>query len=198
MAQGLGPSLPPYLPQNSMRIPQLPPPLSAAPRSFLSQESLCRSQEMKARTHTEARKEKSSAASRQCREVFPQATNKNKYSQQNPVITQLPDCTLVSVNICVCVYMGVYVCVGSAVPPGCPESNWQLEKLWLQQGKVSKERDKERGGEKRTRHNIHKGRAGSAKCSEQSLIHVILTVPSPTQLSRGEGGYEKEMYLSSF
>lgn len=147
---------------------------------------------MKARTHTEARKEKSSAASRQCREVFPQATNKNKYSQQNPVITQLPDCTLVSVNICVCVYMGVYVCVGSAVPPGCPESNWQLEKLWLQQGKASKARGKrqrgERGTKKRTRHdNIHKGRVGSAKCGQQSLIRVILTVPCPTPLSRGGG-----------
>lgn len=32
------------------------------------------------------------------------------------------------------------MCVGSAVPPGCPETNWQLEKLWLQ-GKASKVRD---------------------------------------------------------
>lgn len=32
------------------------------------------------------------------------------------------------------------MCVGSAVPPGCPETNWQLEKLWLQ-GKASKARD---------------------------------------------------------
>lgn len=76
------------------------------------------------------------------------------------------------------------MCVGSAVPPGCPETNWQLEKLWLQ-GKASKARDgdkEERAGEgerdrrgrkkkkKGTRHNnIHKGRAGSAKCGQQSL-----------------------------
>lgn len=41
------------------------------------------------------------------------------------------------------------MCVGSAVPPGCPETNWQLEKLWLQ-GKASKARDgdkEERAGE---------------------------------------------------
>lgn len=47
------------------------------------------------------------------------------------------------------------MCVGSAVPPGCPETNWQLEKLWLQ-GKVSKagngdkeEREQERGRDRR-------------------------------------------------
>lgn len=46
-------------------------------------------------------------------------------------------------RVCVC------MCVGSAVPPGCPETNWQLEKLWLQ-GKASKARDgdkEERAGE---------------------------------------------------
>lgn len=73
----------------------------------------------------------------------------------------------------------VCVCVGSAVPPGCPETNWQLEKLWLQ-GKVSKGRDGdkeeragegEKGGKRGTRHNnIHKGRAESAKCAQQSLL----------------------------
>lgn len=42
----------------------------------------------------------------------------------------------VLLRVCVC----VYVCVGSAVPPGCPETNWQLETLWLQ-GKVSRVRD---------------------------------------------------------
>ena len=49
----------------------------------------------------------------------------------------------VFLRVCVC------MCVGSAVPPGCPETNWQLEKLWLQ-GKASKARDgdkEERAGE---------------------------------------------------
>lgn len=49
----------------------------------------------------------------------------------------------VFLGVCVC------MCVGSAVPPGCPETNWQLEKLWLQ-GKVSEARDgdKEERGER--------------------------------------------------
>lgn len=96
-----------------------------------------------------------------------------------------------------CVYALLRVCVcmrvGSAVPPGCPEKNWQLEKLWLQ-GKGSRARagDKEgrdRRERKATRHNnIHKGRAGSAKCGQQSLYLCDADSPLLTPTFRGGGG----------
>lgn len=81
--------------------------------------------------------------------------------------------------------------VGSAVPPGCPETNWQLEKLWLQ-GKASRARDGDKeerkieGEKKATRHNnIHKGRAGSAKCGQQSLYLCDADSPLLRRTFRG-------------
>lgn len=96
----------------------------------------------------------------------------------------------VFLGVCVC------MCVGSAVPPGCPETNWQLEKLWLQ-GKVSKARDGDKEdsagegerqkGKKGTRHNnIHKGRADSAKCGQQSLY--LCDADSPLFIPTFQGG----------
>lgn len=81
--------------------------------------------------------------------------------------------------------------VGSAAPPGCPETNWQLEKLWLQ-GKASRARDGDKeGGDRRerkaTRHNnTHKGRAGSAKCGQQSLYLGDADSPPSYPLSEGD------------
>lgn len=82
--------------------------------------------------------------------VFPLAkkkilTNTQTHTHKS-VITQIPTVRWVCVFL---EYMCVCMCVGSAVPPGCPETNWQLEKLWLQ-GKASKARDgdkEERAGE---------------------------------------------------
>lgn len=93
----------------------------------------------------------------------------------------------------------MYVCVGSAVPPGCPETNWQLETLWLQ-GKVSGVRDgdkeegereseieRERRKRKATGHkNTHKRRAGSAKCGQQSLY--LCDADSPLFIPTLRGG----------
>lgn len=81
-----------------------------------------------------------------------------------------PCCTL---GLCMCfLRVCVCMCVGSAVPPGCPETNWQLEKLWLQ-GKASKardgdkeeresrrEREIESGGKKRNKTQQHPQREG--------------------------------------
>lgn len=81
-----------------------------------------------------------------------------------------PCCTL---GLCMCfLRVCVCMCVGSAVPPGCPETNWQFEKLWLQ-GKASKtrdgdkeeresrrEREIESGGKKRNKTQQHPQREG--------------------------------------
>lgn len=82
--------------------------------------------------------------------------------------------------------------MGSAVPPGCPETNWQLEKLWLQ-GKASKARDgdkEERAGEgerdrkgkkkkKRNKTQQHPQREGRlSKVWPTVTFCVMLTVPS--------------------
>lgn len=120
-----------------------------------------------------------------------------------------PCCTL---GLCMCfLRVCVCMCVGSAVPPGCPETNWQFEKLWLQ-GKASKardgdkeeresrrEREIESGGKKGTRHNnIHKGRAGSAKCGQQSLYLCDADSPlfMPTFQGRNQGEGEKVFTLT--
>lgn len=136
--------------------------------------------------------------------VFPPAKKKYSQTHTHTKKNQLLPKSLLYVGS-VYVFLSVCMCVGSAVPPGCPETNWQLEKLWLQ-GKASKARDgdkEERAGEGReiegrkkkgTRHNnIHKGRAGSAKCGQQSLY--LCDADSPLFIhtfrggkSEGEGG----------
>lgn len=104
-----------------------------------------------------------------------------------------PCCTL---GLCMCfLRVCVCMCVGSAVPPGCPETNWQFEKLWLQ-GKASKARDGDKEERERDRKwrkkkeqdttTSTKGGQAQQSVANSHFICVMLTVPSSCPLSRGE------------
>lgn len=104
------------------------------------------------------------------------------YTQlQNQLLTKsLLDIRSVYVLLRMC----VRVCVGSAVPPGCPEMNWQLETLWLQ-GKASRARDgdKEEGERERERKERQqdtttntKGGQARQSVANSHFIFVMLTV----------------------
>lgn len=120
----------------------------------------------------------------------------NTHTLTKSVITQIP----AGRWFCMCFSgMCVYVCVGSAVPPECPETNWQLETLWLQ-GKVSgvrdgdkeegereSKREQERERKERQQDTTTRTKGGQAQQSvaNSHFTFVMLTVPSSYPLCKG-------------